>query len=73
MRAGEYWSTSPITTPVSTDGGIVSSAEDTARFLVALMHGKLLRPATLERMKGDALWSGGELTTCGIGYGWSGG
>jgi D-alanyl-D-alanine carboxypeptidase len=58
---------------IGADGGIVSSAKDTARFLVALMHGELLRPATLERMKGDALWSGGELTTCGIGYGWSGG
>lgn len=59
---------------VGAEGGVVSDAEDTARFLTALMHGKLLEAATLEAMKDDAFWSGGETTGCGgVAYGHSGG
>ena len=59
---------------VGAEGGIVSNAEETARFLVALMQGKLVDVRRVEAMKGDALWFGGAGTGCaGQAYGWSGG
>ena len=59
---------------VGAEGGIVSNAEETARFLVALMQGKLVDVRRVEAMKGDSLWFGGAATGCaGQAYGWSGG
>ncbi len=59
---------------VGADGGIVSSAKDTATFLTALMHGKLLNQQELAAMKAGSLWGGGEWSGCGgQAYGWSGG
>jgi D-alanyl-D-alanine carboxypeptidase len=59
---------------VGAEGGIVSNAKDTAVFLTALMHGKLLDRQQLEAMKAGSLWGGGEWSGCaGQAYGWSGG
>ncbi len=60
---------------VATEGGIVSNAQETATFLTALMHGKLLDRKQLTAMEGDNLWHGGEPNGCagGQAYGWSGG
>ena len=45
--AATAWGTGGI----GAEGGIVASAQDEARFLVALMQGKLLKPAELAAMK----------------------
>jgi D-alanyl-D-alanine carboxypeptidase len=59
---------------VGAEGGIVSNAEETARFLLALLQGKLVDVRRVEAMKGDSLWFGGASTGCaGQAYGWSGG
>ena len=59
---------------IGAEGAVVSNAEDTARFLVALMQGKLLGPRQLELMKTSGFWSGGDPTGCGgVAYGHSGG
>jgi D-alanyl-D-alanine carboxypeptidase len=59
---------------VGAEGGIVSNAPETARFLVALMRGELLGPAQLAQLKGDGFWRGGTQTGCGgVAYGHSGG
>jgi D-alanyl-D-alanine carboxypeptidase len=60
---------------VGAEGGIVSNAQETATFLTALMHGKLLDRKQLTAMEGDNLWHGGEPNGCAEGqaYGWSGG
>ena len=59
---------------IGAEGGIVSNAEETARFLVALMEGKLVGPEQLTLMKQSAFWSGGDPTGCGeVAYGHSGG
>ena len=59
---------------VGAEGGIVSNAEDTARFLVSLMQGQLLGAEQLALMKQSAFWSGGNATGCGdVAYGHSGG
>jgi D-alanyl-D-alanine carboxypeptidase len=59
---------------VGAEGGIVSNAEETARFLTALMRGELVGVRQVEAMKGDTLWFGGAATGCaGQAYGWSGG
>jgi D-alanyl-D-alanine carboxypeptidase len=59
---------------VAAEGGIVSSAKDTATFLTALMRGKLLHRSQLEAMEGDDLWLGGTSSGCADqAYGWSGG
>jgi D-alanyl-D-alanine carboxypeptidase len=58
---------------IGAEGAVVSNAEETGRFLVALMQGKLLGPEQLERMKTSGFWSGGEPTGCGgVAYGHSG-
>jgi D-alanyl-D-alanine carboxypeptidase len=60
------------------DGGIVSDAQDTATFLIALMRGKLLDQSELAGMKGENLWRGGRdngtvVNMCGSrAYGWAG-
>jgi D-alanyl-D-alanine carboxypeptidase len=59
---------------VGAEGAVVSSARDTARFLVALMRGELVGPKQLEIMKTTGFWQGGSLTGCGgVAYGHSGG
>ena len=59
---------------IGAEGAVVSNAEDTARFLVSLMQGKLLGPEQLALMKQSAFWSGGNPTGCGdVAYGHSGG
>ncbi len=61
------------------DGGIVSNAQDTATFLIALMSGKLLNQKELAGMKGENFWRGGRdngavVTWCGSRvYGHAGG
>jgi D-alanyl-D-alanine carboxypeptidase len=52
--------------------GIVSSAPETAAFLVTLMRGKLLERQWLENMRQD-IWHGGSNSGCaGNAYGWGG-
>jgi D-alanyl-D-alanine carboxypeptidase len=59
---------------VGAEGGIVSTAEDTARFLAALMGGELLDERHVAALEGDDLWRGGTLSGCsGQVFGWSGG
>ena len=59
---------------IGAEGAVVSNAEETARFLVALMQHKLLGPRQLEIMKTSGFWSGGDPTGCGgVAYGHSGG
>jgi D-alanyl-D-alanine carboxypeptidase len=59
---------------VGAEGGIVSSARETATFLTALMRGRLLRRQQLEAMQGENLWLGGVASGCAEqAYGWSGG
>jgi D-alanyl-D-alanine carboxypeptidase len=58
---------------IGAEGGIVANAGDTARFLVALMQGELLRPRELALMKAGGFWQAGEATGCGgVAYGHSG-
>ena len=59
---------------IGAEGGIVSSAPDTGRFLTALMQGNLLGPATLDAMRKRSFWSGGDAAPCGgRAFGHSGG
>jgi D-alanyl-D-alanine carboxypeptidase len=59
---------------VGAEGGVVSNAEDTARFLTALMRGELLDRRHVEALEGDDLWRGGTFSGCGgRTFGWSGG
>ena len=59
---------------IGAEGAVVSNAEETARFLVALMQGELVGPEQLELMKTSGFWSGGDPTGCGdVAYGHSGG
>jgi D-alanyl-D-alanine carboxypeptidase len=52
---------------VGAEGGIVASAQDEARFLVALMQGKLLKPTQLSAMKTVAPAAAGGLYGFGTG------
>ena len=57
---------------MSNHSGLVSSAPETAQFLVALMRGDLLGHEQLSLMK-SGFWSGGERTACGgVAFGHSG-
>jgi CubicO group peptidase (beta-lactamase class C family) len=59
---------------VGAEGGIVSNAEDTARFVTALMQGRLLDRRRVDALEGDDLWRGGTWSGCaGRAFGWSGG
>lgn len=49
-------------------GGLVSTAEDLARFAIALLNGKLIKKETLELMSRNQKTSDGRET--GYGYGW---
>jgi len=58
---------------IGAEGAVVSNAEDTARFLIALMQTKLLGSEQLALMKQGGFWSGGNPTGCGdVAYGHSG-
>lgn len=50
-------------------GGYVSTAEDLVRFQLALMYGKLLRPATRNMMWTSQKTTDGTITHYGMGYG----
>jgi D-alanyl-D-alanine carboxypeptidase len=60
---------------IGAEGGIVSDAADTGRFLVALMQGRLLGPVAVAGMRAGDFWSsGGDTPSCGgSAYGHSGG
>jgi D-alanyl-D-alanine carboxypeptidase len=59
---------------IGAEGGIVSDAADTARFLTALMQGALLDRRHVNELEGDGLWLGGAPSGCaGQAFGWSGG
>jgi D-alanyl-D-alanine carboxypeptidase len=47
------------------DGAVVADAEETARFLVALMKERFFGPMTLAQMKYGGFWSGGNTLACG--------
>jgi D-alanyl-D-alanine carboxypeptidase len=58
------------------DGGIVSTARETAAFLTELMQGRFLPRRALRSMQAYAFWNGGSLTRCGLvvyGHGGAGG
>jgi D-alanyl-D-alanine carboxypeptidase len=58
---------------IGAEGGIVSNAADTGRFLVALMQDRLLGPATLARMRTGDFWTEADTPSCGgSAYGHSG-
>ena len=58
---------------IGAEGAVVSNAEETARFLVSLMQGKLVGREHVTLMKEGGFWSGGEPTGCGgVAYGHSG-
>jgi D-alanyl-D-alanine carboxypeptidase len=59
---------------IGAEGGIVSDAADTGRFLIALMQDRLLGPAAAAGMRSGDFWSGGDTPSCGGStYGHSGG
>jgi D-alanyl-D-alanine carboxypeptidase len=47
------------------DGAVVADAEETGRFLVALMKERFFGPMTLAGMKYGGFWSGGNTLGCG--------
>lgn len=47
------------------DGAVVADAEETARFLVALMKERFFGPVQLARMQHGGFWSGGNTLGCG--------
>jgi D-alanyl-D-alanine carboxypeptidase len=58
---------------IGAEGGIISDAADTARFLVALMQDRLLGPVAAAGMRTGDFWSGGDTPSCGgSAYGHSG-
>jgi D-alanyl-D-alanine carboxypeptidase len=50
---------------IGAEGGIVSSAADTARFLVALMQGRLLGPVAAAGMRTGDFWTEADTPSCG--------
>jgi D-alanyl-D-alanine carboxypeptidase len=58
---------------IGAEGGIVSDAADTARFLVALMQDRLLGPVAAAGMRTGDFWSTPDMPSCGgSAYGHSG-
>ena len=58
---------------IGAEGAVVSNAEETGRFLVALMEGELLGSGQVALMQEGGFWSVGEPTGCGeVAYGHSG-
>ncbi|HWD46383.1 MAG TPA: serine hydrolase domain-containing protein [Actinomycetota bacterium] len=59
---------------IGAEGGIVSDAADTARFLTALMQGQLLGPAAAAAMRTGDFWTEADTPSCGgSAFGHSGG
>jgi D-alanyl-D-alanine carboxypeptidase len=50
---------------IGAEGGMVSDAADTGRFLVALMQDRLLGPVAAAGMRTRDFWSGGDTPSCG--------
>lgn len=72
-RDGSLVDQSAVHWGIGAEGGIVSDAADTARFLVALMQGRLLGPVAAAGMRTGDFWSGGDTPSCGgSAYGHSG-
>ena len=73
LRGGHWIDMTDAHPGKAADGGIVSNAQETAQFLVALMQGKLVSRQVLRGMKSYAFWNGGWRTPCGeIAWGHSG-
>lgn len=49
-------------------GGLLSTAEDLARFAMALQHGRLIKPATFKQMTTSLKTSDGKITNYGFGW-----
>jgi D-alanyl-D-alanine carboxypeptidase len=58
---------------IGAEGGIVANASETGRFLIGLMHGDVLDPDWVARMKAGLFWTAPELGSCGSAFGHSGG
>jgi D-alanyl-D-alanine carboxypeptidase len=50
---------------IGAEGGIVSDAADTARFLVALMQDRLLGPVAAAGMRTGDFWTDPDTPSCG--------
>jgi D-alanyl-D-alanine carboxypeptidase len=72
MHRGRWLDRTDVHPGKGADGGIVSNAQETSRFLVGLMQGKLLSRQVLRGMKSYAFWSGGWETPCGVAWGHGG-
>jgi D-alanyl-D-alanine carboxypeptidase len=72
MHRGRWLDRTDVHPGKGADGGIVSNAQETTRFLVGLMQGKLLSRQVLRGMKSYAFWSGGWETPCGVAWGHGG-
>jgi CubicO group peptidase (beta-lactamase class C family) len=70
VRAGSSWRNAPYADLSNkwAGGGILSTAEDLARFHIALDEGKLLKPATLEEMYTPYRLADGKESTYGLGW-----
>jgi serine beta-lactamase-like protein LACTB, mitochondrial len=70
VRAGSSWRNAPYADLSNkwAGGGILSTAEDLARFHVALDEGKLLKPATLKEMYTPYRLADGAESTYGLGW-----
>ncbi len=53
------------------DGGLVSTVEDLGKWMMALISGKVLKPATLEMMWSNPILTDGKAAPYGIGFGLS--
>lgn len=64
-RDGSLVDQSAVHWGIGAEGGMVSNAADTARFLVALMQDRLLGPVAAAGMRTGDFWSGGDTPSCG--------
>jgi D-alanyl-D-alanine carboxypeptidase len=72
-RDGSLVDQSAVHWGIGAEGGMVSDAADTGRFLVALMQDRLLGPVAAAGMRTGDFWSGGDTPSCGgSAYGHSG-
>lgn len=70
VRAGREWRNAPYADLSNkwAGGGMLSTAEDLARFHIALNTGKLLKPASLQEMYTANRLAAGAETTYGLGW-----
>jgi len=64
-RDGSLVDQSAVHWGIGAEGGIVSSAADTGRFLVALMQDKLLGPVAAAGMRTRDFWTQADTPSCG--------